>query len=72
EEIELEIGDLLFTIVNFSRLAKINPGLALERANKKFISRFQQVETRLKEMNNPLKQAGLELLDSLWESAKSS
>ncbi|MBN1797822.1 MAG: nucleoside triphosphate pyrophosphohydrolase [Spirochaetales bacterium] len=72
EEIEMEIGDLLFTIVNFSRLSRINPGLALERANKKFISRFQKVEARLKEMNITLEEAGIEVLDSLWDSVKSS
>jgi len=72
EEIEMEIGDLLFTIVNFSRLSRINPSLALERSNKKFISRFQQVEARLKKMNITLEEAGLELLDSLWDSVKTS
>jgi tetrapyrrole methylase family protein/MazG family protein len=72
EDIEMEIGDLLFTVVNFSRLARINPGLALERANKKFISRFQKVEAHLKKMNIPLEKAGLDLLDSLWEKVKKS
>ncbi len=71
EELELEVGDLLFTIVNFSRLSGINPSLALERSNIKFMRRFQKVEDKLRQMNIKLKEAGLKLLDSLWEDAKS-
>ena len=72
EELELEIGDLMFSVVNFARLVKINPSLALERANRKFIFRFQQIEAKLKEMNIRLEDAGLKLLDTLWDSVNSS
>jgi tetrapyrrole methylase family protein/MazG family protein len=72
DELEMEIGDLFFTLVNFSRLAGFNPGLALERSNRKFIERFQKVEEKLKEMNIKPEDAGLELMDSLWESVKTS
>jgi tetrapyrrole methylase family protein/MazG family protein len=71
EELELEIGDLLFTIVNFSRLSGINPSLALERSNIKFVRRFQKVEDKLRQMDIKPEKAGLTLLDSLWESVKS-
>jgi len=71
-ELEMEIGDLLFTIVNLARLMNINPGLALQRANHKFIKRFKKVEARVKAMNINLKEAGLSLLDSIWNSIKHS
>lgn len=68
--IEDEVGDLLFTVVNLARHVKVDPSLALERTNRKFVERFRKVEGYLKEMNLPVSKAGLELLDSLWEKAK--
>ncbi len=70
EQIEDEVGDLLFTVVNLARHLKVDPSLALEKTNRKFVARFMKVETYLKEMNVEVAHAGLELLDSLWDKAK--
>jgi MazG family protein len=68
--IEAEIGDLLFACVNLARRAGVNPETALRRANDKFTTRFQRVEELLRERGLPVEEAGLEVLDSLWEQAK--
>ena len=70
EQIEDEVGDLLFTVVNLARHVKVDPSLALEKTNRKFMERFHRVEDDLKKMKVDVSQAGLELLDSLWEKAK--
>ena len=48
EKTEQEFGDLLFSMINYSRFVGVNPEDALERTNKKFILRFQQMEAVLK------------------------
>jgi tetrapyrrole methylase family protein/MazG family protein len=72
KEIEEEMGDILFSWVNLSRHLKVNPEFALRRTIDKFVKRFNYMEKQLKEKKIPLKQAGLPLLDSLWEEAKRS
>jgi tetrapyrrole methylase family protein/MazG family protein len=72
DDIEEEMGDLLFSWVNLSRHLKINPEFALGKTIDKFIKRFNYIEKRLKEKKIPLHKAGLPLLDSLWEEAKRS
>jgi tetrapyrrole methylase family protein/MazG family protein len=67
---ELELGDVLFSIVNLGRLMKINSSLALNRANRKFINRFNQLENKLKERNIKIKDASLKLMDSIWDELK--
>lgn len=67
---ELELGDVLFSIVNLGRLMKINSSLALNRANRKFIKRFNMVEKKLKELNINIKDASLKLMDSIWDELK--
>ena len=63
-----EIGDLFFALINMCRLYGIDPELALERCNKKFISRFQHMEA---EAGDKLfSQMSAEELDTLWRSAK--
>ena len=63
-----EIGDLFFALINMCRLYGIDPELALERCNKKFISRFQHMEA---EAGNKLfSEMSAEELDTLWRSAK--
>ena len=63
-----EIGDLFFALINMCRLYGIDPELALERCNKKFISRFQHMEA---EAGDKLfSQMTAEELDTLWRSAK--
>ena len=70
EEIEAEFGDVLFSLVNYARFLKINPENALERTNKKFIKRFQHLESRAKEMGKSLKDMSLSEMDVFWEEAK--
>lgn len=72
EKMESEFGDLLFSIVNLGRLYGLNPENALERTNRKFISRFNHVEKRATECGRKLKDMTLEEMDSLWNEAKKS
>ena len=65
-----EFGDLLFSLINASRLYGINPDNALERTNRKFISRFTYVEERAKEQGRELKDMTLEEMDRFWNEAK--
>jgi XTP/dITP diphosphohydrolase len=70
EKMEREFGDLLFSLVNFSRFLDIDPEAALEKTNKKFISRFRMMEDIAKENNQELKQMTLAEMDALWNKAK--
>ena len=72
DQIEEEIGDILFSWVNLSRHLDVNPEFALRRTIEKFVKRFNYVERQLKRKKIPLKEAGLPLMDSLWEEAKRS
>ena len=67
-----EIGDLLFSVVNLARKAGVEPGIALDRANRKFRERFEQVEALAEERGIDLAAAGLERLDQLWDEVKES
>lgn len=69
-EMEKEFGDVFFSLVNAARLYKINPENALERTNKKFITRFNYIEQRAKEQGKHLKEMTLAEMDQLWEEAK--
>ena len=68
--LEEEIGDLLFAAVNLSRKLKVDPEVALSRATRKFINRFQSVEALAKERNLKLEGQSLEALDLLWDEVK--
>lgn len=70
EEMEAEMGDFLFSVINAARLYKINPENALEKTNAKFIRRFNHLEQRAKEMGKELNQMTLSEMDALWEEAK--
>ena len=65
-----EFGDLLFSLVNFARFAGINPEEALERTNRKFISRFQYLETAATANGQQLADLTLAEMDVYWEQAK--
>lgn len=67
---EEELGDVIFSIVNAARLYHINPDTALERTNRKFISRFNYVESKAKEQGRNIKDLTLKEMDELWEEAK--
>ncbi len=68
--IEEEFGDVLFALVNYARFANIDPEHALELTNKKFIKRFQYIETAAKAQGKVLEEMSLEEMDALWNDAK--
>lgn len=68
--LEEEVGDLLFAMVNLSRLTGVHPTVALERANRKFRRRFQALEELARERGILVHEAGLEVLDRLWDEVK--
>lgn len=70
QEIEAEFGDVLFSMINYARFLKVDPENALERTNKKFIKRFQYLESKAKELGKTLKEMTLEEMDVYWEEAK--
>lgn len=70
DKIENEFGDVLFSLVNYARFLNINPENALERTNKKFIKRFQYLESKAKELNKSLHDMTLAEMDVFWEEAK--
>jgi len=65
-----EIGDLLFAVVNLARKAGVQPGPALDRANRKFRRRFEALEQLALEREIEVESAGLDLLDGLWNEVK--
>ncbi|HVT43483.1 MAG TPA: nucleoside triphosphate pyrophosphohydrolase [Thermoanaerobaculia bacterium] len=68
--IEHEIGDLLFTITNIARRLDVNAEEALQRSNRKFMSRFQSIEASLRAAGHSFEQTTLAELDHLWNEAK--
>ncbi|MEO6847318.1 MAG: nucleoside triphosphate pyrophosphohydrolase [Chthoniobacterales bacterium] len=67
---EDEIGDLFFTVVNLSRKLKLNPELALNASNEKFIRRFKALEARVQADNREVKDLSLPELDAVWDLVK--
>ena len=70
DRMEEEFGDLFFALINAARLYKIDPEAALDRCNKKFISRFEHIEKRAEEQGLSLDKMSLEQMDALWNEAK--
>lgn len=70
QRLEEEFGDLLFSVINAARLYGVNPDNALEKTNKKFIKRFNFLESKIKEMNKSFKDLSLEEMDAIWNQAK--
>ena len=70
KDAEGELGDLLFSIVNASRLYDLNPDTALERTCGKFRDRFTYLELRSKEMGRDMKDMTLAEMDAIWDEAK--
>ena len=71
DNMEAELGDVLFSIVNAARLYDLNPDTALERTCSKFRSRFTYVEMKAKELGRDLRDMTLSEMDALWNEAKS-
>ncbi|WEK20362.1 MAG: nucleoside triphosphate pyrophosphohydrolase [Candidatus Pedobacter colombiensis] len=70
EKAEDEFGDLLFSLINYARFININPENALEKTNKKFIKRFQYLESKAKENGKELQDMTLAEMDVYWNEAK--
>ena len=70
-EIEAELGDILFSVVNLARLLHVDPAIALHRTNEKFERRFREVERRLEAEGTGPAEAGLDRMDALWNQVKS-
>ena len=69
-EIEDELGDLLFVVANLARHLKVDPEVALRRANAKFTRRFAHIEARLAEGGKRPEDSTLKEMDALWDEAK--
>lgn len=65
-----EIGDILFAVVNVARKLKIDPEKALRLSNRKFMARFNKMETTAKKKKKPLQKHSLPELEALWHQAK--
>ncbi len=70
EKMEDELGDIFFSIINYSRFIDINPEDALERTNKKFIKRFTYLEEQAKAAGKKLHDMTLDEMNLYWEEAK--
>ena len=70
EAMEAEFGDVLFALLNYARFKKIDADSALERTNKKFITRFQYIENAAAAQNNSVSDMSLNELEKLWEESK--
>ena len=69
-DLEGELGDMLFTLVNVCRHYRVDPEVALRRASRKFASRFQEMERKCREEERDMNAMSLEELDHLWEESK--
>ena len=70
DKIESEFGDVLFSLINYARFIDVNPDDALEKTNKKFIHRFQYLESESKKDGKDLAEMSLDEMDVYWNRAK--
>lgn len=70
--LESELGDLLFAVVNLCRKSGVHASLALDRANAKFAARFEAVERLAAQRGVDVRDAGLAVLDELWDEVKTT
>lgn len=70
DKVEDEFGDLVFSLINYARFLRIDPENALERTNKKFISRFTKMETEALKQSKRLDEMTLEEMDTIWNTIK--
>jgi nucleoside triphosphate diphosphatase len=70
EELEDELGDMLFVLVNLARFVKVDPEQALRRTNAKFRRRFGYIERKLAERGKTLQESDIEEMEALWQEAK--
>ncbi len=72
EEIEKELGDIFFSLVNYSRFLNVNPENALRRTNETFVKRFNYIEKKLLENGIKITESNLEEMDKYWEESKNN
>ncbi len=70
EMLEDELGDLLFSVVNYARHLKVQPEMALDKATEKFVRRFAAVEKLVQLQGGEMEKMTLEQLDALWDQVK--
>ncbi|SDB20713.1 XTP/dITP diphosphohydrolase [Flavobacteriaceae bacterium MAR_2010_188] len=70
KNMENELGDVFFSLINYARFLDINPENALEKTNKKFMQRFVYLESKAKNLGKTLKEMSLAEMDVYWEEAK--
>jgi len=70
QEMEDELGDLLFVLVNLARFVKVDPEQALRRTNAKFRERFGYIERQLAERGRKLEDSNIAEMEELWQQAK--
>lgn len=70
KKIEEEFGDLLFSVINASRLYDVDPETALERTNSKFINRFKFLEERIRQKGKNFREMNLDEMNEIWEESK--
>ena len=70
EKMEDELGDVIFSIINYARFIDINPDDSLEKTNKKFIKRFQYIEQEASKINKSLSEMSLEEMEIFWQQSK--
>ena len=66
----MELGDLMFAVVNLSRFYNIDPEGALKKSTNKFISRFNKIEKRISESGDSIENSDLETMDKIWDEIK--
>jgi MazG family protein len=71
DELEDELGDMLFVLVNLARFVKVDPEQALRRTNAKFRTRWSHIEARLSERGRKPEEATIDEMEALWQEAKS-
>jgi MazG family protein len=70
DELEKEIGDVFFSLVNYARFIGVNPEDALRKTNEKFVKRFTYIEESLKKAGKKITESNLEEMDLYWEKSK--
>jgi MazG family protein len=69
-ELEDELGDLLFVVVNLARFVKVDPEQALRKTNAKFRERFGYIERKLAERGKSPRESNIQEMEALWQEAK--
>lgn len=70
DELEGELGDVLFAVINLCRFLRVEPSVALQRTNAKFVKRFSAVEKKMRETGQALIHENLAVMDGYWNEAK--